>query len=138
MAGVIHVDLEAYLIGYLSTTLTARSESYTASVKVSNRVPTELSGDPWPTSKRLVVIRDDGGAALGDVRALARLGIRVWGADEGETVDLANLVSALIGDAEGNGVIRRSEAARPFDVTETSGRPCHYFTSELVVRGSGL
>ena len=138
MAGVIHVDLEAYLIGYLSTALTARSESYTASVKVSNRVPTELSGDPWPTSKRLVVIRDDGGAALGDVRALARLGVRVWGADEGETVDLANLVSALVGASEGNGAIRRSEAARPFDVTETSGRPCHYFTAELVIRGVGL
>jgi len=138
MAGVIHIDLEAYLIGYLSTTLTARSESYTASVKVSNRVPTELAGDPWPTSKRLVVIRDDGGAALGDVRALARLGVRVWGADEGETVDLANLVSALVGASEGNGAIRRSEAARPFDVTETSGRPCHYFTAELVVRGVGL
>jgi len=138
MAGVIHADLEAFLIGNLSTSLAARSESFAASVKVSNRVPSERPGDPWPTSKRLVVIRDDGGNALGDVRAIARLGIRVWGADAAETSDLANLVSALIGSTEGAGPIRRSEANRPYDVTETSGRPVQYFTAELVVRGVGL
>ena len=138
MAGVIHADLEAFLIGNLSTSLTARTETFTASVKVSNRVPSEQPGDLWPTSKRLVVIRDDGGNALGDVRAIARLGIRVWGADAAETSDLANLVSALIGSTEGAGPIRRSEANRPYDVTEASARPCQYFTAELVVRGVGL
>jgi len=138
MAGVIHADLKAFLIGNLSASLTARSESFAASVKVSDRVPSEQSGDLWPTSKRLVVIRDDGGNALGDVRAIARLGIRVWGADAAETSDLANLVSALIGSTEGAGPIRRSEANRPYDVTETSGRPVQYFTAELVVRGVGL
>ena len=138
MAGVIHADLEAFLIGNLSASLTARTESFAASVKVTNRVPSEQSGDLWPTSKRLVVIRDDGGNALGDVRAIARLGIRVWGANAGETSDLANLVSALIGSTEGAGPIRRSEANRPYDVTETSGRPVQYFTAELVVRGVGL
>ena len=138
MAGVIHADLKAFLIGNLSASLTARSESFAASVKVSNRVPSERPGDPWPTSKRLVVIRDDGGNALGDVRAIARLGIRVWGAGAAETSDLANLVSALVGASEGAGPIRRSEANRPYDVTETSGRPVQYFTAELVVRGVGL
>ena len=138
MAGVIHADLEAFLIGYVSDVLDARAETFAASVKVSNRVPTEKSGDLWPTSKRLVVIRDDGGNALGDVRAIARLGIRVWGANAGETSDLANLVSALVGSTEGAGPIRRSEASRPYDVTETSGRPVQYFTAELVVRGVGL
>lgn len=138
MAGVIHPDVEAFLIGYLSTALTARPESYAASVRVSNKVPSEQPGNPWPTSKRLVVIRDDGGPSLGDVRALARLGVRVWGATDAETSDLANLVSALIGASEGAGPVRRSESARPYDVTETSGRPCQYFTAELVVRGVGL
>lgn len=138
MAGVIHVDLEAFLVGYLSAALTARSESFTASVRVSNRVPSEQPGDLWPTSKRLVVIRDDGGQSLGDVRAIARIGIRVWAATDAETSDLANLVSALVGASEGFGPVRRSEAARPYDVTEQSGRPCQYFTAELVVRGVGL
>jgi len=138
MAGVIHADLEAFLIGYLSDALDARAETFAASVRVSNRAPSEQPGDLWPTSKRLVVIRDDGGNALGDVRAIARLGVRVWGANAGETSDLANLVSALIGSTEGAGPIRRSEANRPFDVTEASTRPCQYFTAELVVRGVGL
>lgn len=138
MAGVIHPDVEAFLIGHLSAALVARAESYAASVRVSNKVPSEQPGDPWPTSKRLVVIRDDGGPALGDVRALVRLGISVWAATDAETSDLANLTSALVGACEGYGPVRRSEAARPYDVTETSGRPCHYFTAELVVRGVGL
>lgn len=138
MAGVIQPDVEAFLIGHLSTALSSRAEPYAASVRVSNRVPSEQPGDLWPTSKRLVVIRDDGGQALGDVRAIARLGVRVWAATDAETSDLANLVSALIGACEGNGPVRRSSAARPFDVTEASGRPCQYFTAELVVRGVGL
>lgn len=138
MAGVIHVDLEAFLVGYLSGRLAARSEPFAASVRVSNKVPSEQTGNPWPSSKRLVVIRDDGGSSLGDVRAVARLGVRVWGADDGETADLANLVSALVGSSENAGPIRRAEASRPYDVTEASGRPCHYFTAEMVIRGVGL
>jgi hypothetical protein len=138
MAGVIHADVEAVVVGHLRTALAARSEPFAANVTVRNRVPDETASQPWPTSKRLVVVRDDGGPSLGDVRAVARLGVRVWGADEAEASDLANLVSALVASMENVGPVRRSDSARPYEVTEQSGRPCFYFTSELVVRGSSL
>ena len=138
MPGIVHVDVEAWLIGYLKAALTTRAESYAASVTVRNKVPTEQTGDPWPASKRLVVVRDDGGQSLGDVRAFARVGLQVWGASESETCALANLVSALMGASEGAGPVRRSSASRPYSVTEISARPKQYVTAELIIRGVGL
>lgn len=138
MPGVVHEDIEAVVLAYLKAALMARLEPYAASVTVRNRVPDESATQPWPTSKRLVVVRDDGGPALGDVRAVARLGIRVWGPSEAETTDLANLVSALVASMENVGPVRSSVAARPYDVAEPSERPHMYFTAELVVRGKNL
>lgn len=140
MPGIVHIDVEAWLIGYLKASLTARSESYAASVTVRNKVPTEGTNpaDPWPASKRLVVVRDDGGQSLGDVRAVARIGLQVWGASESETCALANLVSALMGASENSGPVRKASASRPYSVTEVSGRPKQYVTAELIIRGSGL
>ena len=138
MPGIVHVDVEAWLIGYLKAALTARVESYAASVTVRNKVPTEQTGDPWPASKRLIVVRDDGGQSLGDVRAVARVGLQVWAASESETSALANLVAALMGASENSGPVRKARASRPYSVTEISGRPKQYVTAELIIRGSSL
>lgn len=134
MVVILHVDIEAEFIGYMTSALQARPEAYAAGVTVRNRVPTEAASEPWPASKRLIVVRDDGGPTTGDVRATARLGVRVWGSTEAETTDLALLASALVG-AWRSPTVRASRPTRPYSVTEESGRPARYFTAELTIRG---
>lgn len=135
MPAILYGDIEAEFIAAMSAALAGRDEPYAAGVAVRQRVPDE-SGDPWPSSKRLVVVRDDGGPVLGDVRAVARLGVQVWASDEGETSDLANLVMALVG-AWRSPTVRRVTPSRPYSV-EDNGRPKQYFTAELLIRGRGL
>lgn len=137
MVAILHADIEAEFIGYMKSALQARPEAYASDVRVSNQVPNESSTQAWPTSGRLVVVRDDGGPAKWWGQAAARLGVRVWAADEAEASDLANLVAALIGDWRDE-VVRWSSTTRPHDVTEQSGRPCMYFTSELLIHGRKL
>ena len=135
MVLILHADVEAEFIGYMTSALQARPESYATDVAVRNRVPDERAGGtPWPTSGRLIVVRDDGGPTTQDVRATARIGVRVWGADDAETADLALLASALVG-AWRSPTVRVSQPTRPYSVTEESGRPARYFTAELMIRG---
>jgi len=136
MPAILFPDIEAAFIGYMAPALAARPEVYAADVAVRNRVPNESTTQPWPASKRLVVVRDDGGQAR-IVRGIARLGIRVWAEDEATTSDLANLVMALVNGWH-DAVIRGGTASRPYSVTEVSSRPCMYFTAELVVIGRKL
>lgn len=131
MPGVLFPDIEALLIGHLHATLLGRDEPHAANVAVRNKVPAVPPA-------RLVVIRDDGGPHLGDVRGVARVGVQVWAEDDGTVSDLANLVSALVGAAENVGPIRRVTSSRPYTVTDPAGRPNEYFTAELVVRGVSI
>lgn len=137
MVAILWSDIEAEFIGYMSPALSARPEAYAANVAVRGRVPDESNDDEWPTSGRLVVVRDDGGPTTQDVRATARLGVRVWGANEAETSDLANLVVALVRGWR-SPTVRRTEPTRPYSVTEESARPAHYFTAEITIRGRAL
>ena len=137
MVAILHADIEAEFIGYMASALQSRPEAYASDVRVSNRVPNESSTQPWPTSGRLVVVRDDGGPMTQDVRATARLGVRVWAPSEAETSDLANLVAALVRGWR-SPVVRRTEPTRPYSVTEESSRPAQYFTAELMIRGRAL
>lgn len=136
MPTILFPDMEAAFIGYMGPALSARPELYAANVAVRNRVPNESATQPWPTSKRLVVVRDDGGPTR-IVRGIARLGIRVWAESAETTSDLANLVMALVGGWSTDPV-RIASVNRPYDVTEASGRPCMYATAELTIRGRGL
>lgn len=135
MAAILFPDVEAEFIAYMAPALAARPEPYAANVAVRNRVPDERTV-PWPTSKRLVVVRDDGGPTR-MVRGIARIGVRVWASSESEVSDLANLVAALVGGWH-HGDVRGADATRPFSVTEDSGRPAQYFTAEVVVIGRAL
>jgi hypothetical protein len=137
MVAILHADIEAEFIGYMVSALQERPEAYAANVRVSNRVPNESSTQPWPASGRLVVVRYDGGPRTPDVRATARIGVRVWAEDEATTSDLANLVSALVG-AWRSPVVRVSNPTLPTSVTEESSRPAQYFTAELMIRGRQL
>lgn len=137
MVAVVHADIEAEFIGYMTSALPARPEAYASGVMVRNRVPVETTADPWPASGRLVVVRDDGGPTTQDVRATARLGVRIWAPTEAETADLAHLVAALVRGWR-SPVVRRTEPSRPLSVTEESRRPAAYLTAELLIRGRAL
>lgn len=131
MAGVIFPDVEAWAITYLRGALAARSEPFTAGVWVGNLLP-------QTRPQRAVLVRDDGGPTLGDVRAVARLGINVFAGTEPDVSDLANLVSALIGGSADGKPVVRATTTRPYSVTDDAGQPRHYFTAELIIRGESL
>lgn len=128
---ILFPDVEAHTITYLRDALAARPEAYTSGVWVGNLLP-----QVRPT--RAVLVRDDGGPTLGDVRAVARLGINVYAATEPDVSDLANLVSALVGGMADGAPVVKASTTRPYSVTDDAGTPHHYFTAELWVRGTNL
>lgn len=132
MPSILFPDMVSQQIDYLAAALVAEGE---ADVWVGNRLPS-------PIPEKAVLVRDDGGPALRDVRGLARLGYRVWSGykieNPGDSYDLAALCSALVaGCADGSPVVLAS-ATRPSSVEDDSDRPVHYFTSELTIRGTSL
>lgn len=137
MVAILWPDIEAEFITDMSALLVARPEPFTTDVMVRNQVPNESTTQPWPTSKRLVVVRNDGGPTTRDVRANPRLGVQVWGASKEETADLANLLVALVGGWR-SPTVRRTDPSLPFWVTEESARPKQYFPVELMIRGRQL
>lgn len=137
MVAIVWPDIEAAFIAYMGPALSARPEPYADAVRVSNRVPGETTTQPWPASGRLVVVRYDGGPTTQDVRATARIGVRVWAPSEAEVSDLANLCVALVRDWLDD-VVKVSRPSLPYSVTETSGRPAQFFTAELTIRGRDL
>jgi hypothetical protein len=141
---VVWPDVEAYLIGYLSGALAARPEPYAAGVRVSNEqwAADPNSSEPQTPPARQVIVRDDGGPRLGDVRATARVGFRVLAQSKAECSDLTALVVALVGGipeaTRGETVVAVESLTRGFPVPDDSGTPERYFTAELVVRGTTL
>lgn len=131
MVGILFPDVEAHLISTIRAALLARTEPVTANVWVGNVLPK-------PAPERAVLVRDDGGPHLGDVRGVARLGVNVWAGSHEDVSDLANLVSAIVGGSADGAPVVRATASRPYSVTDDAARPRHYFTAELIVRGSAL
>jgi len=128
---VVLPDIEALLVAYLNSELATRPELYASGVHVSTLLP-----DPRPD--RAVTVRDDGGGRPGDVRGHCQVGVNVWGASDGEAMDLGNLVSALIVGCVGHGPVREATATRPMRILDESGQPRVYLTAQLTVRGTSL
>lgn len=131
MPAIVWPDVEAEVTTFLRDQLAARPESFASGVLVTREVPATRAA-------RMVVVRDDGGPALGDVRAVARIGVRVWGSTYSETTDLANLVVALIASMPDGKPVVRADVTRPYALADESGQPLRYCTAELVVRGVSL
>ena len=131
MPAVLFGDVEAWAITYLKGSLAARSEPFASDVWVGNLLPKTRP-------VRAVLVRDDGGPVLGDVRAVARLGVNVFASTLPDVSDLANLVSALIGGAADGKPVVRATTTRPYSVTDEAGAPRMYFTAELTIRGTSL
>jgi hypothetical protein len=129
---IVWPDIEAAFITYMKAALTARPEPYASGVTVTNKMPATRPA-------RVVLVRDDGGPALGDVRATARLGIQVWAATAADTADLAALVTALVmAWPNGNTTVLRASATRAFPIADESGNTYRYLTADLTIRGVGL
>ena len=137
---VIWADMEAWAVDYLARCLFLAEPEHpeAVDVMVRNRVPTERQGDDWPASQRLVVCRDDGGQWQGDVRAEVRMGFQVWAETHEVATDLARLLTAYLGAAEGDGPIRRASPARAYTVSDEEGRPKRYLTAQFTIRGDQL
>jgi len=131
MSGIVWPDVEAAAITYLTAALAARPEAVTTGVRVSRA---QVDG-----TARQVIVRDDGGPRIGDVRATARIGVRVLAATWADCADLSALVVALIGAwPDGRPVVAVRALTRGYPVADDSGVPERYLTAELVVRGTTL
>ena len=127
---IVFPDIELWATGAIRAALATRSESYTSSVYVGNKVPN-------PRRDRMVVIRRDGGPRLDLVREAARLGIRVWAKKEQDATDLARLVNGLLwASPDGQSVYKVTILSGPSWTTDESNEPVLYSTAELIVKGS--
>lgn len=128
---VLWPDVEAWAIGYLSTALAAREESYAEDVAVRKDV-----GDTMPA--RLVTVRDDGGGRT-EVTRSSGLGVNVWASTDEDCSDLARLVCALLEASAGYGpVVACTGSYGPYPVPEESGKPHRYLSVDLIVTGVPL
>jgi hypothetical protein len=131
MPGILFPDVEAAFITYMTAALAARPEAVTDDVFVGNEMPAARPD-------KAVIVRDDGGPSLGDVRAVARLGFRVWALSREDATDLAALVSALLTLWPDGKPVLTARPSRAYPLPDESGQPSRYFTAELIIRGTGL
>lgn len=128
---ILFPDAESWAVSYLTTALTGRAETYASGVVVGVGVPS-------PRPARLVTVRRDGGPNKG-MFDQPRLGVNVWAETEEDVIDLAELVSALLRIAPGDGTctaMRQLSGASP--VPDESAQPRRYSSFEATLRGSAL
>jgi hypothetical protein len=126
---ILFPDAEALAIAVLTTALGNRPEPYAQDVYLA-------ATEPATRRRRQVVVRRDGGRRLDFIRDAPRLSFRVWGRDEAEAGDLAQLVAALLGAAaDGSTPLARVSTTGPYRVPGTDYR---LLTAEFVVKGSPL
>lgn len=131
-APILYPDVELLLCDALRDALAARPEPYAADAHVDAEVPN-------PRTDFMVIVRNDGGPPLGDVRSLARVGINVYGPTKQQANDLARLVAALLPALRGTGDITAVPSVGvPNEVADPSGQDRFYLTAELHVRGTRL
>lgn len=129
---VVYPDVETAVRQYLLEALAAREEPYAADVTVNWKLP-----DAIPA--RFVWVRDDGGPDATPVTKTTRLGVNVFAGGRDETIDLANLVRALLKAAPGWGPFTSAGSfTGPAPVEDPTGRARFYITCELHVRGAPL
>lgn len=111
MYGVIYDDFLAHLIRRMDALLTARVEPFAADVDVSNRKSS--------SARRAVVLTTGPGGGTGDTLRTSYVTVDVITADEGEAVDLINLVLALATSRGPGGMVD----GRPITHAELNGGP---------------
>lgn len=126
---VLFPDAELWATGRLRALLATRSETYLSGIVVSNAVPATRPA-------RLVTIRRDGGSPVG-VFDRPRFGINVYAAIETDATKIAQMVTALLRLAPGDGVctslVIQSGASPIPDAV-----PRRYIVAEATLRGGVL
>jgi hypothetical protein len=109
--GVLYGDYLAHLISRTDELLRLRAESYAVGVDVSNRASA--------TSPRSVVFTSSPGGGTGNTLRTAYVTVDVISDDEGTTVDLMNLVLALVASRGPGGMVD----GRPITHLNVNGGP---------------
>lgn len=130
-APILHADIEAWAVAYLTTALDARGEPFTESVKVSNAVPN-------PRADRMVIVRRDGGLPV-EMFDRPRLNVGVWALTEEDVADLTRLVAALLWAAPDGDPVQRAEmVGGPVSIPDPAGVFRRSMTFEFQTRGEAL
>ena len=128
MAGVLLPDVEAAIITALRARLDARPEYSAGEVWIGNVLPS-------PVPAYAILVRNDGGSFLGDVRATVRVGVNVFAPTLEDASDLANLTAALLQATEGDGPIRKVRVTlTPYRMNDETGHPRMYLITEITFR----
>ena len=111
MYGIVYGDFLAHLIARTDELLRARPEPVAAGVDVSNR----KAG----TGRRAVVLTTGPGGGTGNTLRTSYVTVDVIADDEGDAVDLINLVLALLTSRGPGGMV----GSGPITHTEVNGGP---------------
>lgn len=129
-AATIAADIELWATGYLRDALFQRPEHY-ADAFVGSRVPSHRQ-------PQMVVVRRDGGPT-NSLCDIARLNVRCWADDEGDAIDLARLVGALLRLAPtGDPVLRVEQQSGPLPVPDESTQYLRMSVFEIHTRTEEL
>jgi len=136
MALIVEPDVELICTGMVRAFLDSRPEPFAQDVHVDRRRPAEMPD--W-----VVTVRDDGGRRLDVARWQVRIGINVYGPNNGTSFDdtktLAILINAGLFDAAiGAPVIKVFNQTTPVSVPEPDDRPHVYSSAELIIYGSEI
>ena len=132
---IVFDDIELWTTTTLRAALAARTETYTADVIVSNKIPHDpITGEP-KRRDRMVIVRYDGGTRLDVVRMAERLGIQVWATTDQDATDLARLTAALLWASPDGDPVCKAKTSGAYPVPDESRQPLVYFTAELIARG---
>lgn len=88
MTALLFSDIVAAAVTKLQSLLTSRPESYVADVTVSNKVIAGVA--------RMVTVEYAGGAGEYNTIDTSFLAVNVYSPDEGDAIDLARMVRALV------------------------------------------
>lgn len=111
MFGVIYGDFLAQLIGRTDELLQGRAEPFTVNVDVSDRKSS--------SARSAVVFTTGPGGGGADTLRTSYVTVDVFAADQGDSVDLMNLVLALVTSRGAGGMVD----GRPVTHLEVNGGP---------------
>lgn len=138
---VIHTDLELFLTTWYRAELAAWPDAIAHDVEVTNHEPS----DDAPFPKKLLVIREDGGADDWFLTGERDVGLSILaGSKENpkDAKDLARIVHALRtripAVADGNPVTAVRASNGPYAVPESQPRARQYITLTLGVVAAGV
>jgi hypothetical protein len=135
MTAVIFPDVEAVLVRDLTAALAGNPSQPAAGVRVATIKP---AADESPYPSKIVVIRNDGGPQLDDVRKLERIGVTIWCNTYQDASRLARLVEALVKQMTGTEIKLVEVILSPVRVDEAGPQECRYMTLEVITKGTPL